>query len=132
MRDQDQVAATVHDQVAYDRQTAANGRPHRGDAVQRIELSQTIETLRQELMAATANRDGAEIAFPVEQIVLEFNVGVTTSASGDGRLKFWVLELGVDADITTECVQKVVITLGAPTDDHGRPVRVVREFDEKP
>ncbi len=61
----------------------------------RIGVSETIDALRAELRAAITQAEGQEIQFPVGGVQLEFQVGITREGSADGKLKVWVLELGV-------------------------------------
>jgi hypothetical protein len=80
-----------------------------------IGLVEAIASLREELAEAVEEGKNQDIQFPVGQINLEFQVGVTRDVRGGGKLRFWILELGVDAGYTAQTVQKVTISLGAGT-----------------
>ncbi|WP_034593400.1 trypco2 family protein [Hamadaea tsunoensis] len=97
-----------------------------------IGLVDVVQALRSELARASALATGEDIQFPVGQITLEFQVGVTTSAEARGGVRFWVLELGAQAGVSAESVQKVTIQLDPPVDAYGRPVRVSAGETEKP
>jgi hypothetical protein len=65
-------------------------------------------------------------------VQLEFHVGVKRSADAKGGVKFWVLELGGGGGYARETVQKVIVTLGAPVDRAGEPVRVADSSASRP
>jgi Trypsin-co-occurring domain 2 len=100
--------------------------------VDKIGLPETIEAVRAELRNAIAQAEGQELQFPVGGVQLEFQVGITREASGEGRLKVWVLELGAGVSYARESLQKVTITLDAPVDADGKSVRVIRRSHNKP
>lgn len=54
------------------------------------------------------------------------------SLSGSAGVKFWVVELGADGSYAKEEIQTVTVTLEAPVDRAGRPVKVIRNQSEKP
>ena len=97
-----------------------------------IGLPETIEAIRAELRTAVAQGDEEDLQFPIGGVQLEFQVGVTREASGEGRLNVWVLELGGSRGYTHESLQRVTLSLGAPVDAEGRPVRVHRLQADKP
>ncbi|MFF4396241.1 trypco2 family protein [Streptomyces sp. NPDC001480] len=95
-------------------------------------LAETIAALREELTEAVAAGSDADFQFGLGQVQLEFSVGITREASGTGRAKFWVLELGGDGAYRREEVQRITVVLEAPTDRTGRAVRVTRDSFVKP
>ncbi|WP_187438339.1 trypco2 family protein [Actinomadura decatromicini] len=95
-------------------------------------LSESIAALRAELLEALEAGEGAEFGFDVGQIQLEFHVGVTRQAGGSGKAKFWVVELGGDGSYRREEIHRVTVTLEAPRDDDGRPIKVARGLGVKP
>jgi hypothetical protein len=97
-----------------------------------IGLVDVVQALRSELARASAQAADADIRFPVGQITLEFQVGVTRSAEAQGGIRFWVLELGTAAGVATESVQKVTIVLEPPVDAYGQPIKVTSAETEKP
>jgi hypothetical protein len=73
-----------------------------------------------------------DLQFPVESVELQFQVGVTREKSGSAELKVWVVEFGGNAGVTREDVHTVTVTLGAPVNEDGEPVKVRRRRREKP
>jgi NTP-dependent ternary system trypsin peptidase co-occuring protein len=100
--------------------------------VDQIGLRETIEALRDELSAAMESGREAEIQFPVGEVQLEVNVGVTRTAEAKGGVRFWVIELGGGGSHATEALQKITVTLEPPVDRTGAPVKVARSLDRKP
>jgi Trypsin-co-occurring domain 2 len=100
--------------------------------MEQIGLKETIEALRAELSAAVESGSDAEIQFPVGEVQLEVNVGVTRTADAKGGVRFWVLELGGGGSRATESLQKISVTLEPPVDRTGAPVKVTRRLDRKP
>ncbi len=90
----------------------------------KIPLADTIRAVREELTQAVRAAQGQDIQFPVGEVTLEFQVGVTTTGEGGGGVKVWVIEAHVGASYAKESVQKVTVTLGAPVDRAGRPIKV--------
>lgn len=97
-----------------------------------IDLTETIEALRDELRSAVLAGDDADIQFPVTGVQVEFQVGVTKSADGKAGVKFWLVEFGGSAGYAAESVQKVVVSFGPPVDRAGVPVKVARQAERKP
>ena len=63
---------------------------------------------------------------------LEFHVAVTKTGEGKAGVKFWVVELGGAGSYAREEIQKVTVTLGAPVDHNGDPVKIYRGSAEQP
>jgi hypothetical protein len=100
--------------------------------VEQLELAETVEALRAELARAAAAGAGAGFQFPVAGAQLEFHVAVSKTGEGRAGVKFWVVELGGTGSYAREEIQKVTVTLGAPVDQNGDPVKIYRGFTEKP
>ena len=100
--------------------------------MQKIGLPETIEAVRAELRAAIIQAQGQDLQFPLGGVELEFQIGVTYEGSADGKLKVWVLELGSSGKYARESLQKVTLTLQAPVDAYGNPVKVARRSQDKP
>jgi hypothetical protein len=90
-----------------------------GGKMAEIGLVEAIGSLREELAKAVEEGKNQDIQFPVGNIDLEFQVGVTRDVRGGGKLRFWILELGVDSGYAAQTVQKVTISLGAVTAENG-------------
>ncbi|MDX8031427.1 trypco2 family protein [Lentzea sp. BCCO 10_0856] len=97
-----------------------------------IGLKDTIDALRDELLAAMEQARDKGVQFPVTGVQLEFHVGVKKTGEGKAGLKFWVLELGSGGSFARETIQKVIVTLGAPTDSAGVPVKVSDVTEDRP
>jgi Trypsin-co-occurring domain 2 len=100
--------------------------------VEQLELAETVEALRAELAQAAAAGEGAGFQFPVAGVQLEFHVGVTKTGEGRAGVKFWVVELGGSTGYTREQIQTVTVTLGAPVDQNGDPIKIYRGSAQKP
>src|SRR5579871_5993954 len=103
--------------------------PGRGGKMAEIGLVEAIASLREELAEAVEKGKNQDIQFPVGNIDLEFQVGVTRDVKGGGKLRFWVLELGADTGYAAETVQKVKISLGAVNAEN-ETLRIRRRVDQ--
>ncbi|GAB3660479.1 hypothetical protein GCM10027589_22200 [Actinocorallia lasiicapitis] len=95
-------------------------------------LVEAIEQVREELRQAMVAGAGADIQFPIDQVTLEFQVGIKKIGEGSGKVKVWVLEAGVSGKIEHDAVQKVTVVLQAPVDSSGRPVKVAAGSQSMP
>ena len=100
--------------------------------MEQLALADTVEALRAELARAAAAGAGAGFQFPVAGVQLEFHVAVTKTGEGKAGVKFWVVELGGAGSYAREEIQTVTVTLGAPVDQDGEPVKIYRGSDRKP
>lgn len=76
-----------------------------------IELSEMIGQLRGELTKAMAEGEGKDLRFALGPVELELSVSVQRDVAANGRVKFWVVELGADAKAGGHDVQTVRLTL---------------------
>ncbi|WP_037303484.1 trypco2 family protein [Amycolatopsis orientalis] len=76
-----------------------------------VELSEMIGRLRDELTVAMNSGDGAELRFELGSIELELTVAVTKEASPTAKVKFWLVEAGVDGKFSSAATQKIKLTL---------------------
>ncbi|MGV9249084.1 trypco2 family protein [Streptomyces sp. NPDC003710] len=89
-----------------------------------IELSEMIGQLRAELARAMAEGEGEDLRFALGPVELELSVSVQRDATGHGKVKFWVMELGADAKVGRHDTQTVRLTLEprrAAVDGAARP-----------
>ena len=100
--------------------------------VVQLGLAETMEALRAELAQAAAAGAAAGFQFPVAGVQLEFHVGVKKSGEGKAGVKFYVVELGGSGGYAREEIQTVTVTLGAPVDHNGDPVKIYRGSDQMP
>ena len=97
-----------------------------------IGLVEAIDRVREELAAAVANGAGADIQFPVGEITLDFQVGLTKSTDGSGKINLYVLELGGRREYAHDTIQTVTVVLGPPVDASGDPIKVSGTAEEMP
>ncbi|MFI9342157.1 trypco2 family protein [Streptomyces sp. NPDC052773] len=95
----------------------------------KIELADAVAALRDELLAAHARGAGAEIAFDVGPIEMEFAVELRHDAKGNGGFKAWVVTAGAEASAGRTRTHRVTVTLtprradGRDLPIHGDPDR---------
>jgi hypothetical protein len=65
-------------------------------------------------------------------VQLVFHVGCTKGSEGRGGVRFYVVELGGSGSYAQEEIQTVTVTLGAPVDQNGDPVKIYRGSTQKP
>ena len=93
-------------------------------AQEEVGLAEAIAALQAELAKAAEAGGGAEFQFPVTGVQLEFHVIVTRTAAAGGGVEFHVVEPGGSGHYAREDIQTVMVTLGAPVDRTGRPVKI--------
>jgi hypothetical protein len=98
----------------------------------RIPLAETIAAIRTELRSAVVLAAGETVQFPVGQITLEFQVGVTKSTEGTAGVNVWIFEAGAGGTYAREAVQKVTIILESPLDERGEPIKVASAQLQRP
>ncbi|GAA4105582.1 trypco2 family protein [Actinomadura miaoliensis] len=76
-----------------------------------IELSTVIQQLRRELGAAVDAAASERLRFELGPIELEVTVAVTEEGGAQGKVKFWVVELGGDLKDTHATTQRIKLTL---------------------
>jgi hypothetical protein len=97
-----------------------------------IGLTEAIAELRYELGKAMADAEDEAVRFPVGEVTLQFQVGVTKAAEGSGGVKFWVLGLTASGHYAKETVQTLTVVLGPPVDADGRAIKVQSRTMAKP
>jgi Trypsin-co-occurring domain 2 len=98
----------------------------------KIGLADAVDGLRAELSEAMARARDQEIQFPVGEVHVEFQIGVTREGEGKAGLKVWVVELGAGGSYSRESVPKVTVSLEPPVTADGQRVKVHRDLDQKP
>ncbi|MGH3809271.1 MAG: trypco2 family protein [Pseudonocardiaceae bacterium] len=68
---------------------------------ERVELAQVIGQLQQELSAAMREGEGEHLRFELGTVELELTVAVSREAGPNAKVRFWVIELGVDATVSS-------------------------------
>jgi hypothetical protein len=88
--------------------------------------------VRTELVRAIAQSAAEQIQFPVGQVTLQFQVGVTKSGRGAAGVDIWVAEFGAGGEIARETIQTITVVLEPPLDANGRPIKVASASGVKP
>ncbi|CAM5643320.1 hypothetical protein GCM10010329_67420 [Streptomyces spiroverticillatus] len=89
-----------------------------------IELADAVESVRNQLLAASARATGKDITFAVGDIQMEFLVELRREAKGGAKFKAWVVEAGTDVGAATGRTHKVALTLTPKRASTGDPVEV--------
>jgi hypothetical protein len=91
-----------------------------------IGLSDAIQVLRAELMAAAAAGADEPLQFPIAKMTVELQVVATKAADGKAgfRVPVVAVEMGGASHWQRENTQTVTIEFGPPVDHDGRPVKV--------
>jgi Trypsin-co-occurring domain 2 len=105
---------------------------HDGYMAKKLGLAEVLQSLHEELADAVERSAEGDIHFPVDEIELTVQVGVTDEGSGSGGAKFWVLQLGAELTHSRETIQTVTIRIGSPVDRRGRTIDISRNLDGEP
>jgi hypothetical protein len=76
-----------------------------------VELAELIADLREELAKAVAAAPEKGFKFELGPVGLEVTVTVGKEARPGAKVRFWVVEAGVDASISHAATQKITLTL---------------------
>lgn len=78
-----------------------------------LKLEDVIEQLRLDLKVLEQEAEGNQesLRFAVEEVELEFQVGVTKAAGGSGKVSVWVVELGGEGSWSKAQTQTVRMKL---------------------
>jgi Trypsin-co-occurring domain 2 len=97
-----------------------------------VGLDEALAALRADLAAAQVEAAGSDLQFPVQSVTVELTVAVAKSVDGKAGFRVPVLgaELGASGGREAASTQKLTLTLGAPVDAAGRPVKVARAADQ--
>ena len=95
----------------------------------RLGLAEVIESLRAELDEAATAGAGKRVQFNVGAVDLEFQVEVAREGGAEAKVRFWVVEAGVDGRVSTASTQTVKIHL-EPVDAVTKTQLAVADTDE--
>ncbi|MGW2283551.1 trypco2 family protein [Streptomyces phaeochromogenes] len=84
-----------------------------------IELAEMIAQLRGELAAAMVAARDEELRFGLGSVELEAEFVVERSATGEGKVRFWVVEAGAGGHTGTSTTHRVTLTLEPVLGDSG-------------
>ena len=84
-------------------------------------MAELIGDLRGELTRAVAEADPDGLRFELGPVGLEVSVAVAKEAKPGAKVKFFVVELGVDAAVSHTATQKITLTLQPVLAQGGTP-----------
>ena len=96
-----------------------------------VGLGDAVRALRAELTAAIADAKGEELRFELGPVEMEFLLEVTTEASADAGVRFWVVSFGGKAGRTHGSTHRVKLTLD-PVDPSGKRPRIAANVPTDP
>jgi hypothetical protein len=76
-----------------------------------IELSEMISELRRELDQAIDAGAGERLRFELGPVEVEVTVGLDSKGTAGAKVRFWVVELGGDAEVARSSLQRIKLTL---------------------
>jgi hypothetical protein len=97
----------------------------------KIPLADAIRALREELTQAVRDGQGGEIRFQVGPVDLEFQVEISSEASGKAGIAFWLVTAGGGGSRRSTRANTVKINL-QPVDASGAPLAVSSRVSSKP
>ncbi len=86
---------------------------------QPLGLADAVRALRTELTAAVESGKGESLRFEMGPVEMEFLIEVERQHSGEGAVKFWVVNFGGRAGVTHGSTHRVTLSL-SPKDAQGR------------
>lgn len=89
-----------------------------------IELARVIKDLRADLQAAIEAGQDEALRFGLGPIELEVSLAVERSDGGEGKVRFWVLDLGGDHHRDVSNTQRIKLTLTPKLADSDRSPEV--------
>ncbi|MFD3482927.1 trypco2 family protein [Streptomyces sp. NPDC058665] len=81
------------------------------DDLPRIDLTQAVQVVRDQLMAAASHSTGQDLRFDVGEIQMEFAVELRRDTRVKGGVKAWVVSADADTGRGTAHTHKVAFTL---------------------
>lgn len=86
-----------------------------------IELARVIKDLREELEEAVAGAEGAALRFELGTIELEVSVALERSGNAGAKVRFWVVESGAEAAVSSTGTQRITLALKPTLVGSGEP-----------
>ena len=90
----------------------------------KVELSEMIIRLREDLQKAQNEGQDKDLRFAVGEVELELQVTVTKEAAGGGGVKFWVYNANAQVKGATQSVQKIRLKLAPVGPDGKTPAKI--------
>jgi hypothetical protein len=91
---------------------------------ERLELAKVIAALREELDEAMKAAAGKLVRFQLGAVDLEFQVEVAREGGINGKVKFWVIEVGAEGTLSSASTQVVKVHLDPKDALTGGPILV--------
>ncbi|MET9730881.1 trypco2 family protein [Streptomyces sp. NPDC006458] len=88
--------------------------------MRRVELSQAVESVREQLSALNRDVAGKDLVFDVGPVELEFTVEVSFAGETGTAVKLWVVEAGAKGSVSDSFTQTVRVTLEPRVRSTGR------------
>jgi hypothetical protein len=85
-----------------------------------MELASVIRQLRAELNEALDDAEGERLRFELGPVELSLTVTIGREAAPGAKIRFWVVEAGMDAKISRESAQEIRLVL-TPQDTKAAP-----------
>jgi NTP-dependent ternary system trypsin peptidase co-occuring protein len=76
-----------------------------------VELAELITQLRADLVEAMRTGAGSELRFELGPVELELTIALEKSGGAAGKVRFWVVEGGVDGRAAATTTQRIKLTL---------------------
>jgi hypothetical protein len=76
-----------------------------------IELAEMIGQLRSELITAMAEGESSDLRFELGPVGLELTVALTKEAAPGAKVRFWIVEAGVDTKASSTTTQTIKLQL---------------------
>jgi len=76
-----------------------------------VELASVVRQLRAELNEALSDAEGERLRFELGPVEVSLSVTVGREAGPGAKVRFWVIEAGVDARVSREAVQEIKLVL---------------------
>lgn len=94
------------------------------DELEKLELTQAVQGLRDQLTSSVETSNGQRIKFQVDEINLEFIVELRRDAQAKAGFKAWVISSDMQAGIARSSTHKVSVKLRPRDSMNGSPVEI--------
>ncbi|MFB8168301.1 trypco2 family protein [Kitasatospora purpeofusca] len=94
------------------------------DPLENVELTEAVQGLRDQLMAAADAADGQRIRFEVDEITLDFSVELRRDATAKAGFKAWVVSGDAQVGVAQNAVHKVSVKLKPKDSALGGPMEI--------
>ncbi|APE24619.1 hypothetical protein SVEN_5808 [Streptomyces venezuelae ATCC 10712] len=94
------------------------------DPLENVELTEAVQGLRDQLMAAVHAADGQRVKFEVDEITLDFSVELRRDATAKAGFKAWVVSGDAQVGVARSAVHTVSVKLRPKDATNGRPIEI--------